>query len=153
MTERERFWAKVRKTPACWEWVGAVCSTGYGRFKTGYGRAGTGNARIEWVHRYAYREFVGPIPAGYHIDHLCRNRRCVRPAHLEAVTPQENVRRTNPGANHKYRDRCWHGHLYTPSTVRYYGPDNRWRWCLTCDRNRKLGLQGALTREQRRVAA
>jgi hypothetical protein len=72
---------------SCWEWQGHVSRT------TGYGQAGH-NCRVTTVHRLAYEVFVGPIPEGLHIDHLCRNRRCIKPAHLEAVTQAENNRRS-----------------------------------------------------------
>lgn len=69
----------------CWEWQGPLNSAGYG-----YVRA---EGRIWRSHRVMYEHFVGPIPAGLDLDHLCRNRRCARPDHLEAVTHQENMRR------------------------------------------------------------
>lgn len=91
----------------CWIWTAAIDkSTGYGRVSIG-GKVGYG-------HRIAYEAFVGPIPAGMEIDHLCRNRACCRPEHLEAVTPQVNVLRgESPGAKARRRDLCFHGqHLY-----------------------------------------
>ena len=84
MSDR-RFWAKVRVSGDCWEWTGATNSRGYGclvRDKRGY-----------LAHRYAYTLAVGPIPDGLTIDHLCGNKRCVRPEHLEPVTVAENIRR------------------------------------------------------------
>jgi HNH endonuclease len=65
----------------CWRWTGDVSVRGYGRIKR---RA---------AHRVSYELFVGPIPAGMTIDHLCFNTRCVNPAHLEPVTAEENLRR------------------------------------------------------------
>lgn len=84
---RDRFLAKVRPIPgkSCWGWVGYVTPNGYGM--VGDGR------RVTYAHRLAYELYVGPIPPGLHIDHLCRERRCVRPDHLEAVTQAENNRR------------------------------------------------------------
>lgn len=67
----------------CWNFTGPI------RKKSGYGAAG----RHGYAHRYFYRELVGPIPEGLHIDHLCMNKQCVNPKHLEPVTPGENARR------------------------------------------------------------
>ncbi|WP_402465721.1 HNH endonuclease signature motif containing protein [Isoptericola aurantiacus] len=72
----------------CIEWTGATSANGYGRI-------GIGGSRTAQVHRVAYEAARGPIPAGLHIDHLCRNRRCVNPDHLEPVTQSENNRRAN----------------------------------------------------------
>jgi hypothetical protein len=81
----DRFLAKVELTLLCWEWRGAVGSSGYGVFHAGPG--------LELAHRFAYEALVGPIPEGCDLDHLCGNTRCVNPAHLEPVTHAENVRR------------------------------------------------------------
>lgn len=69
----------------CWRWLGHCLSSGYGRV----------GARGILAHRLAYEELVGPIPDGLEIDHLCRNRGCVNPAHLEPVTHVENLRRAH----------------------------------------------------------
>jgi hypothetical protein len=86
-TLTERLWQKIRRTPdGCWEWTGAMSRA------TGYGKA-TMNGRSDGAHRIMYELIVGPIPTGLDLDHLCRNRICVNPAHLEPVTRSENVRR------------------------------------------------------------
>ena len=84
-TAEERFWAKVDKTGECWLWTGA-------KLKSGYGKFGKGGKYDGWelAHRAAYEMFVGPIPEGHTVDHLCWNPSCVRPSHLQAVTPQAN---------------------------------------------------------------
>lgn len=88
-----RFWNKVNKTGPtdCWEWTGAHDpEKGYGSF-TEKCRNGV-QYKIQ-AHRYSYRENVGPLEDSMCIDHLCRNPKCVNPAHLEQVTHAENVRR------------------------------------------------------------
>lgn len=81
----------------CWQWTGAVTSRGYG--------SAAHEGRTWSTHRLAYELLVGPIPAGLQIDHLCRNRRCCNPEHLEPVTGRENVRRACEGQTH-----CAQGH-------------------------------------------
>lgn len=82
-----RFWAKVRRTgTTCWNWQGARQSRGYGSF-------GIAPGRTALAHRVAYEAMVGPIPDGMTLDHLCENKVCVNPAHLEPVTREENTRR------------------------------------------------------------
>lgn len=66
-------------TSGCWLWKGHLNNNGYGRFYTEPGSC--------YAHRWAYTRWVGPIPEGFQIDHLCRVRHCVNPSHLEAVTP------------------------------------------------------------------
>lgn len=86
----KRFWAKVKKTETCWLWAGWINGNGYGQFSV--------NGGEKWAaHRWAYVQYVGPIPDGHEVDHVyargCRHRHCVNPAHLEAVAPDENKRR------------------------------------------------------------
>lgn len=86
-TLRERVFSRLVAEPSgCMTWAGS-------RDKDGYGRVGAGNGRPELVHRVVYLLEVGPIPAGAEIDHLCMNRPCANPAHLEPVTHAENSRR------------------------------------------------------------
>lgn len=86
----ERFWAKVEKTPGCWLWRGSHNMRGYSTFHV---EAGRSEPKKVLAHRYAYELLVGPIPDGLQIDHVCRNKGCVNPEHLEPVTPSENMRR------------------------------------------------------------
>lgn len=72
----------------CWRWIRYIEPLGYGRIKIG-GRRGV----VRYAHRISYEAFVGPVPEGMELDHICRNRRCVNPAHLEPVTHEENCRR------------------------------------------------------------
>lgn len=82
----ERFWSLVTKTEGCWFWTGRVERTGYGRLNL------TGGRRV-LVHRFSYEMAAGPILHGLTIDHLCRERTCVNPSHMEVVTRAENTRR------------------------------------------------------------
>lgn len=91
-----RFWSKVDKAGPlpkwapflgpCWLWTGHLDRYGYANF-------GLGKHRMVKVHRFAYELLVGPIPEGLEIDHLCRVRHCVNPAHMEPVTHAENMAR------------------------------------------------------------
>lgn len=126
MIVEDRFWSKVdRSNPdGCWPWIGYRNAGGYGRFHWG---------RTQQVHRIAYELLVGPIPDGLDLDHLCRNRGCVNPAHLEPVTNRENILRgqTLP-ASEIMRTECPYGHPYTPENT-YTNPRGQ-RHCRTCRR-------------------
>lgn len=101
MTAATRFWSKVDKRGAddCWLWTGAL-TTGYGRFHVAVG------VPLVLAHRFAYEALVGRIPRGLDLDHLCRVRACVNPAHLEPVTRRNNLMRGNTivRAHHEDRD-------------------------------------------------
>ena len=116
----ERFWQRVDRSggpQACWLWLAGSSTDGYGRTRVGF--------RTDYAHRAAYVLLVGAIPAGLHLDHLCRVPRCVNPAHLEPVTPAENIRRGLGGP----RARCLRGHAYDEANTRTV---NGQRWCRAC---------------------
>lgn len=94
----ERFWRRVEKSDSCWNWVGHASG--------GYGRIRHDGTRVQ-AHRYAYETLVGPIPEGLQLDHLCRNRMCVNPDHLEPVTPRINyLRGVSPMAEQARQTHC-----------------------------------------------
>lgn len=104
----ERFWAKVDNVSSpdgCWLWLACQERGGYGRFSCHK------SATPVVAHRYAYTTLVGPVPEGLQLDHLCRVRRCVNPAHLEPVTPRENQLRGETFAARKAGQAlCVNGH-------------------------------------------
>ena len=114
----------------CWDWQGAENGTGYGVFYDGNKKC--------YAHRYSYSIFKGDIPIDLQIDHLCRNRRCVNPAHLEVVTCKENIRRGDHPNRCKPRNspRCRNGHLYTLENT-YHRPNGQ-RECRICMEDHRI---------------
>lgn len=100
-----RFWAKVDKSggvDACWPWIAHLAWNGYGEFRVS-------QHCLVKAHRYAYILLVGPVPAGLDLDHLCRNRACCNPGHLEPVSRRVNARRGECGSHRRKltRDDIW----------------------------------------------
>lgn len=124
-----RFWEKVDASGDCWEWTAAKNLQGYGKMKLPGG--------FQQAHRLSYELLVGPIPDGLVIDHLCRNRACVNPDHMEPVTMRENWSRGfSPSAKISRTNHCRCGHEYD----RIYNGKRR---CSACDRRRgKKRLKG-----------
>lgn len=127
-SDGERFWEKVDRSggpDACWPWLAKRNWMGYGNFWAD-GR--------EWMaHRWAYQELVGPITEGLTLDHLCRNRWCVNPAHMEQVTLGENILRgEGPAAKNRRKTHCKRGHPFDEANTYRFGPQKQWRMCRTC---------------------
>lgn len=121
--DKARFWAKVEKTATCWNWLGATSDK-----RGGYGRVWRPRSRRHaYAHRVAYELEVGPIPDGLVIDHLCRNRTCVNPAHMEPVTFQENI---NRGIASPIKTHCIRGHEFTPENTRQTPSKRTCRACV-----------------------
>lgn len=123
----ERTFRSIQKTDDCWTWLGKPANTGYGQIGFGYP-----NRKVRNSHRVVYELLVGGIPEGKQLDHLCRNRLCVNPEHLEPVTQKENLLRgdTIPAKN-KAKTHCVRGHEFTPANTGDYGGRGG-RQCKRC---------------------
>lgn len=130
-TPESRFWAKVHigEPDECWLWTGATKSHGYGYL----GR----NGKTLHAHRYAFELEVGPIPEGFQVDHLCFNRACVNPSHLEAVPPVVNMRRA---AKRNYGKVCRNGHPKTEANI--YVTTQGVTQCRACHKDRERERRG-----------
>lgn len=128
-----RFWQKVgggHPNPTeCWLWQGGITGAGYGLIA-----AGAPSSEQLAAHRVAYEIIVGPIPVGLELDHLCRVRHCVNPSHLEPVTHQENLRRSDVVTGlRSAKTHCPHGHPYDNANT---SVRNGRRHCRECSRQR-----------------
>lgn len=125
----KRFWRHIQKADTgCWLWTASGLPGGYGRFGV--------DGRLWLAHRWSYEHFVGKIPEGLEIDHLCKQRRCCNPSHLEPVTHTVNVRRGDVASVNRARliaiTHCPKGHTY--DAVNTHVRANGKRQCRACNR-------------------
>lgn len=132
----DRMRDKIVVIGQCWVWIGSLAPKGYARFRDDLGRKVS-------VHRFSWQYKNGPVPDGLVLDHLCRNRCCCNPDHLEAVTNAENIRRGDVNWR-KHLTHCKWGHEFTPENTRYLQRHGHTeRRCRTCSRGRKYPKKGA----------
>ncbi len=132
-TLKERLLSSISENEeGCWLWRGSIDAEGYGRI-----------GRNQSAHRVAYELLVGPIPQGLTIDHLCRVRHCVNPAHLEPVTMAENLRRgMSFSAQNAVKTHCNRGHPYDEINTYRHGHS---RFCRACGRHRTAAYKARKT--------
>lgn len=121
---------EVNDVTGCWLWLGYTDKNGYARLNS------------ENAHRVFYVKHVGPVPAGFDVDHLCKRRNCVNPAHLEAVSEQENLDRVTRTVSYQGRnfDICREGHPLTGDNLRVSPRSDREspkRVCRACERMKR----------------
>jgi hypothetical protein len=119
-----RLWSRIEKTDSCWNWMGCCDGRGYGAI-----RVGGNDGRTLKVHIIVYEQRHGAVPKGLELDHLCRNRKCCNPDHLEAVTHAENVRRGTCADYQRVKTHCRQGHLYDEANTYIYRGGRHCRAC------------------------
>ena len=135
-TFEQRLWSRILLGDDCWEWTGCRSAKGYGLiYKSG---------ATKRVHRVVYELLVGPIPDGLQLDHLCRNRGCANPSHLDPVDTRENtLRGVGLTSQNAVKTHCAQGHPFTGENLYLRTGSRRGRECRECKRNwdRKRRLQ------------
>jgi hypothetical protein len=133
----DRFKSKVVVSgdTGCWIWIGHVDRNGYGRFAL--------NGRMRWAHICSYCLFVGDVPNGTELDHVCKTKRCVNPLHLEPVTHRVNMERADRGATviHRQKTHCPQGHPYSGDNLVTWG---RYRYCRICQTQYKRAYKARI---------
>lgn len=127
-----RFWSKVEKTDGCWLWKASKSPLGYGRFWI------PSEHQVRPAYRYAYELLKESVPMGKELDHLCRNRACVNPDHMEPVTHRENIMRgDSPKALGWGKSTCPKGHPLVEGNLAPYELKLGHRKCLTCKKEQR----------------
>ena len=135
-TIAEKFESKYTPEPnsGCWLWIGAISPSASGKHPYGVFQV---EQKLKMAHRVSYEMTKGPIPNGLQLDHLCRVTLCVNPAHLDPVTPKENIRRgrTSDSARKTQlsKTHCPQGHAYAAENL--YLKPNGGRECRQCVRD------------------
>jgi hypothetical protein len=144
MTEKDsvRWWSKVIPTEGCWHWIGYLSSRGYGR-------AWFERKQVA-AHRAALKLLRGvDVPSGMEVDHLCRNRSCVNPDHLEVVDRRTNILRgLGACAANSRKTHCPRGHALSPDNL---VPNLRYRACAVCKKAQSRAL--SRRRAEKRLSA
>jgi hypothetical protein len=130
LRERLQHYSVPEPNTGCWLWTGSL-------YPAGYGQLGIGKYRKVTAHRASYETFVGPVPAGLQLDHLCRVRSCINPDHLQPVTLHENLLRgMGPTGTHARQTHCLRGHPLSGDNLYIWpgkdGGHGRTRMCRTC---------------------
>lgn len=149
----ERLWEKVDRSEPdqCWIWTGALDTAGYGKIRRARAEVRSTGGPHHWpAHRLSYTLLVGPILEGLDVDHLCRNRACVNPGHLEPVSRQVNVLRgVGLSALNALKTHCIRGHEFNDKNTRRtrHKDGGIRRECRACDR-----IYAAARRSRRKSA-